>query len=118
MSPIVTVDINIGRPSDGGMAEAFQKLGEAMSKAAFASTEAMNAFVFQLAQDERVQKLISQLIKELGNTITAHYRDYAEPNEVVDYIIDQPNHTWMGVTIYPDEAWRYQSKSDWMWWRR
>ena len=48
-------------------------------------------------------------------------RDYylytAEPDEVVDYIVSQPNHTWNGVTIYPDEVWRYRCKADWMWWR-
>lgn len=47
-----------------------------------------------------------------------YYRDEAESAEVVQYILQQPDHTWMGVTIYPDEAWRYACKSDWMWWRQ
>ena len=50
--------------------------------------------------------------------IEKHYPDVAEPAEVVQYILQQPKHTWMGVTIMPDEAWRYEQKSDWMWWRQ
>jgi len=47
-----------------------------------------------------------------------YYRNVADPAEVVQYILQQPKHTWMGVTIMPDEAWRYEQKSDWMWWRQ
>lgn len=42
----------------------------------------------------------------------------APPDEVVDHIISQPNHTWHGLTIYPDEAWRYRGNDYWMEWRR
>lgn len=42
----------------------------------------------------------------------------ASPDEVVEYIISQPNHTWRGLTIYPDEAWRYRHNDYWMGWRR
>lgn len=41
----------------------------------------------------------------------------ADPKTVVQYILQKPNNTWHGVTIWPDESWRYECKSDWMWWR-
>lgn len=48
----------------------------------------------------------------------AYYWDQAPADELVDYIISQPNHTWRGMTIYPDEAWRYRHSDRWMEWRR
>lgn len=34
------------------------------------------------------------------------------------YISEQPNHTFNGVTIYPDEVWRFSSSNEWIWWKR
>lgn len=94
----------------------FAKLGEALAKAA-PPLAAWDDLVIQLASDDQVKRLIEQLQCNISETLTRHYRDEAEPAEVVQYILQQPNNTWMGVTIYPDEAWRYACKSDWMWWR-
>ena|SRR6266498_5135080 len=43
--------------------------------------------------------------------------DIALPDELTDFIVRQPNHTWNGLTIYPDEAWRYRNNDLWITWR-
>jgi hypothetical protein len=41
----------------------------------------------------------------------------APPDELADFIVRQPNHTWNGLTIYPGEAWRYRHTDLWITWR-
>jgi len=94
----------------------FAQLGEALSKA-MAPIATWNSIVLRLASDDQVKSLIDQFQRDTSETLDHYYRDEAEPADVVQYILQQPDHTWMGVTIYPDEAWRYACKSDWMWWR-
>lgn len=92
-----------------GLSAAFAKFGVTLEQAANNITSHLNNLPPEfyhlydmLHPRERIEK---------------HYRDVADPAEVVQYILQQPKHTWMGVTIMPDEAWRYEQKSDWMWWR-
>ena len=40
------------------------------------------------------------------NLVNQYWLKIAPPNELADYIVKQPNHTWNGITIYPGEAWR------------
>lgn len=96
---------------------AMNQLGEAAARA---------SALFQARLDETVANIIKiaeALPPETYHAIgMKHPREVllneVEPAEVVQYILQQPDHTWMGVTIYPDEAWRYEHKSDWMWWRK
>src|SRR5438132_1544700 len=46
-----------------------------------------------------------------------YWLNIAPPHELADYIVRQPNHTWHGLTIYPDEAWRYRHNDLWITWR-
>lgn len=92
-----------------GIIAAFSKFGVALEDAAHNMTVQFNA-------------LPPEFYHQMGmlhprESLDRHYREVAEPDEVVQYILQQPNHTWMGVTIWPDEAWRYSDKRDWMWWR-
>jgi hypothetical protein len=46
-----------------------------------------------------------------------YWLNIAPPDELTDYIVRQPNHSWHGLTIYPDEAWRYRHNDLWITWR-
>jgi hypothetical protein len=51
-------------------------------------------------------------------SLSRHYwLHIASPDELVKFIVRQPNHTWNGLTIYPDEVWRYCSTDLWIHWR-
>jgi len=104
----------------GTVAE-FQRLGQAIADSA-PSVASMNTFAVKLAGHEDFHQRIKDLItsmKAATDELREHRMiNHAEPDEVVQYILQQPKHTWKGVTIYPDEAWRYEQKSDWMWWRQ
>lgn len=62
---------------------------------------------------ERIFSILSQM-----EFVQKFYRDECDPERIVNFILLQPNYTWMGLTIYPDEAWRYRNTTDWMWWRK
>jgi len=51
------------------------------------------------------------------NLVNQYWLKIAPPNELADYIVKQPNHTWNGITIYPGEAWRYRDTDLWITWR-
>jgi hypothetical protein len=100
------------------LSQAFQNLGAVMVNAAVPAVEAFAGFTRILASDSRIKQLLEELIDNMHDVVDEYMCSNAEPADVVKYIVDSPNHTWMGVTIYPDEAWRYEHKTDWMWWRK
>ena len=112
MSEINRIVSNMNQPDLSQLNEAILQFGEAAAGAFTPLAEAFNTVFQQMPPD------IYHKINVLHPRDTNEYYREAEPAEVVQYILQQPDHTWMGVTIYPDEAWRYEHKSDWMWWRQ
>lgn len=50
--------------------------------------------------------------------IDLYMRNHASAEQLTDFIVNCPNHTWNGLTIRPDEAWRYRENDLWITWRR
>lgn len=93
------------------VSEAFAQLGMVM-------TQSLTDFAAALANTPGFKALMDFQTQVIQRELEDYLLNHAAPEDVVAYIVKSPNHTWMGVTICPDEAWRYAAKSDWMWWRR
>ena len=50
--------------------------------------------------------------------LEAYWLNIAPADELAAYIVRQPNYTWNGLTIRPDEVWRYQHNDLWIHWRQ
>ncbi|MBA3873553.1 MAG: hypothetical protein H0X30_30850 [Anaerolineae bacterium] len=60
----------------------------------------------------------NSLVIDPNLSLSRHYwLHIAPPDELAKFIVRQPNHTWNGLTIYPDEVWRYCSNDLWINWR-
>ena len=60
----------------------------------------------------------SLVLNESLTLVQLYWLNLAPSEELADYIVRQPNHTWNGLTIYPDEVWRYRHSDLWITWRR
>lgn len=111
---------NMRPPNLTEFIEAMNQLGESAARAGAlfqARLDETVANIIKIADDLPPETYHAMGMKHPSEELHDYYLNEAEPAEVVQYILHQPDHTWMGVTIYPDETWRYEHKSDWMWWR-
>jgi len=82
-------------------------MGDAVLRASIAVNDLTDSFIRAFFQ-----------VSAIPDMTRGYWLWDASPKELVEHIVNEPNHTFRGVTIYPDEAWRYENTGAWIWWRR